>query len=213
MRTSKLLATALVAAAALTAGAVPVQAATLVGPGRSAAVAEAASAVSIYDGETIYRGLILGIGPVADLFPEFRRPVAEVTEEQARFADDVIASINAKDREFLTTFGTEMTSGDRVRIDQAFADAQEITRRVLEDGFGLRPGPPPTEQAFGWGVFVIAIYLGNAYEVVNVYKIYNAWRESNVYKVANFTDSIVNGDMARLDRERFVDLIAERLAA
>ncbi|MEU8204046.1 hypothetical protein [Streptosporangium sp. NPDC049046] len=210
MRVSKTVLAAL--AAGLVAGAVvvPVHAA---GASAGAVVAGAGAVVSAYDGESVYRGLILGIGPVAERFPEIVRPAGGVTEKQEEFASAVVAAISKKDPAFLASFGREMTSGDRVRIDRAFTRAQNLTRDVLAERFGFKADSTAVDQAAGLAFFVYMVYLGNVYEIVNVYKMANAVRESNVYEIENWTESLVSKDLARLDRERFVDLVAKRLAA
>lgn len=150
---------------------------------------------------------------MAEKFPEIARPAGPITAAQEKFANAVVAAVDAKDPAFLTSFGLDMTSGDRVRVDRAFVAAQKITREVLTERFGFRADSSATDQAAGLAFFVFAIYLGNVYEIVNVYKVANAVRESNVYEIENWTESMVSKDMARIDRERFVNLVAERLAA
>ncbi|MFF5114693.1 hypothetical protein [Streptosporangium sp. NPDC000509] len=210
MRVSKTVLAAL--AAGLVAGAVvvPVHAA---GASAGAVVAGAGAVVSAYDGESVYRGLILGIGPVAERFPEIMRPAGGVTAKQEAFASAMVAAISKKDPAFLASFGREMTSGDHVRIDRAFTKAQNLTKDVLAERFGFKADSTAADQANGLAVYVFMIYLGNVYEFVNAYKMYNAVRESNVYEVRHWTESLVSDDLARLDRERFVNLVAERLAA
>ncbi|MGS2640993.1 hypothetical protein [Streptosporangium sp. LJ11] len=207
MRVSKMVLAVAVAGMVAGAVAVPVQAAGAVG------VAVAGAGVSVHDGESVYRGLILGIGPVAERFPEIVRPAGGVTARQEEFASAVVAAVSRRDPAFLASFGREMTSGDRVRIDRAFTAAQNITRDVLAERFGFKADSSAVDQAAGLAFFVYMVYLGNVYEIVNVYKVANAVRESNVYEIENWTESLVSKDLARLDRERFVDLVAERLAA
>ncbi|WP_440065497.1 hypothetical protein [Streptosporangium sp. OZ121] len=207
MRVSKMVLAVAVAGVVAGAVAVPVHAAGAVG------VAVSGAGVSAHDGESVYRGLILGIGPVAERFPEIVRPDGGVTARQEEFASAVVAAVSRKDPAFLASFGREMTSGDRVRIDRAFTAAQDITRDVLAERFGFKADSSAVDQAAGLAFFVYMVYLGNVYEIVNVYKVANAVRESNVYEIENWTESLVSKDLARLDRERFVDLVAERLAA
>lgn len=208
MRKFRMSAAALAAVTVITAGAVPVSVA-------GAAQAETSSATvhGSHDGKAVYRGLILGIGAVAERFPEIGRPASTVSMEQERFADTLIDAVETANPGFFPAFGQDMTSGDRVRIDRAFSTAQDVTRTALGERFGLQAQPTAVDEAAGLAFFVMAVYLGNVYEIVNVYKVANAVRESNVYEIENWTESVVNKDMARLDRERFVNLVAERLAA
>ncbi|QYC40436.1 hypothetical protein Nocox_14100 [Nonomuraea coxensis DSM 45129] len=208
MRKSRMLAVSLAALAVVAAGAVPVNAAGAAPAGPAAAVSQHG-----YDGKTVYRGLILGIGPVAEKFPEIGRPAGGVSPVQAQFADQLIAAVEKQDPGFFTTFGQDMASGDRVRIDRAFTSAQNVTRAAMAERFGLKSQSTAAAQSSGLAIWVVAVYLGNVYEIVNVYKVANAVRESNVYEIENWTESVVSKDMARLDRERFVNLVAERLSA
>jgi len=202
----------------LAAGAVMVQAA-----GASAGVviagAGARAVVSAYDGESVYRGLVLGIGPVAERSPEIVRPAGGVTAKQEEFASAVVAAVSEKDPAFLASFGAEMTSGDRVRIDRAFTRAQDLTKEVLVERFGLKAGSTAADQVNGLATYQFAPMAGYVYEIVAVYQIVNVYKVLNM--VREFGDTagqegntlVLDGDMARLQHERFVDLVAERLTA
>ncbi|MFF5114697.1 hypothetical protein [Streptosporangium sp. NPDC000509] len=216
MRVSKTVLAAL--AAGLVAGAVvvPVHAA---GASAGAVVAGAGAVVSAYDGESVYRGLILGIGPVAERFPEIMRPAGGVTAKQEAFASAMVAAISKKDPAFLASFGRETTSGDRVRIDRALTTARNLTKDVLTERFGVKAEATAADRANGLVTYQIAPMAGYVYEVVTVNQVVNVYKVLNM--VREFGDTagqegnalVLDPDMARLQHERFVDLVAARLTA
>ncbi|WP_440081633.1 hypothetical protein [Streptosporangium sp. LJ11] len=213
MRVSKMVLAVAVAGMVAGAVAVPVQAAGAVG------VAVAGAGVSVHDGESVYRGLILGIGPVAERFPEIVRPAGGVTARQEEFASAVVAAVSRRDPAFLASFGREMTSGDRVRIDRALTAAQNITRDVLAERFGLRAAPSAADRANGLVTYQYAPMAGYVYEIVAVYQIVNVYKVLNMVRELDDPAGreggalVLDQDMAGLRRERFVDLVAERLTA
>lgn len=104
-----------------------------------------------YDGETIFRGLILGDGPVAKLFPEIwqdpqvlayrqRAEQQNSAEQIAAARQKLIHTLRGQDPTFLSRFGTEMQSGDPVRVEGALTElssrfANELSKSVSSDGF------------------------------------------------------------------------------
>ena len=86
-----------------------------------------------YDGETIFRGLVLGDGPVAKLFPEIwqdpqvlayrQRADQQSTPEQRSAArQKLIDLLRVQDPTFFSRFGTEIQSGDPVRVEGALTE-------------------------------------------------------------------------------------------
>ncbi|GAA2878600.1 hypothetical protein GCM10010517_40670 [Streptosporangium fragile] len=215
MRVPKLLAVAITAAAVLTTQATPAQA---VGNAPATAPHNVLAQQS-YDGETVFRGLFLGIGPVAEKFPEFPKPPVDLLKQQEQAAEKYIAAIRADDPAFFDTFGTDMTSGDRVRVLAAMTSANERFAKLLEKDYG--PGTQPEGMGLVrvLALAVVAVEVANAYEYVNAYRAYNVVMTENAYQNTHFWQDKVwslpqmAGDTARLDRERLVSLIAERLAS
>lgn len=109
-------------------------------------------AASRYDGETVFRGVLLNDGPVAKLFPEFwesaqlatyRKLAAERgSEQQAALArQKVIDMLRAQDPTFFNRFGIEMQSGDPLRIQEAITEAgsrlqKEVSSKLLTASAG-----------------------------------------------------------------------------
>jgi len=90
-----------------------------------------------YNGESLFRGLILGAGEVAKQIPEINKIIStlEISPIEAKavtdLQDELIASVNKLDPSFLTTFKTEIQSGDRSLITKAFADSKVILTKAL----------------------------------------------------------------------------------
>ncbi|QYC40432.1 hypothetical protein Nocox_14080 [Nonomuraea coxensis DSM 45129] len=204
MRRIRLTAVALAAVTMATAGAVTVGA------------VETASATTVqerHDGKAVYRGLILGVGPVAERFPELGRPADAMNADQERFAEKLVAAVEAQDPGFFAAFGQDMTSGDRVRINRAFASAQDVTGAAMTERLGARAEPTAAEQAAGLVTYTWTTGNGYVYEIMNVYKVLNAIREYNVIEVEGLKGATLDTNAARIDRERLVNLVAERLTA
>ncbi len=114
------------------------------------AVAEAAELP--YDGDTLFRGVFFAAGPVAKLLPEiWRNPEVAAYFEQARPAvpaeqaaasiDQIVGALNAQDPAFFGRFASDMQSGNRVRISQAFQEARERFWRALETSAASNAAP------------------------------------------------------------------------
>jgi SdpC family antimicrobial peptide len=110
----------------------------------------------LYDGETIFRGVLLDDGPIAKLFPEiWENPVVvgyrdkamqSGSEEQATAARRaLISALRAQDPTFLDRFGKEMQSGDHIRIQQALNEAGE---RMTKSIRVVAPDLPPYTDVY-----------------------------------------------------------------
>lgn len=82
-----------------------------------------------YDGETIFRGLAFGQGPVARLFPELASAPA-LSPEQAAAVDAIVAQMRAFDPGFFDRFAAAMY-GSRVRVRAALESANELGKRSI----------------------------------------------------------------------------------
>jgi SdpC family antimicrobial peptide len=83
-----------------------------------------------YDGETLYRGLVFGQGPVAQLFPELAQtPTA--SPEAAAAIDRLIKRMSELNPSFFARFAGSVQSGDRVRIRSALEDADAVTKEAI----------------------------------------------------------------------------------
>lgn len=92
-----------------------------------------------YSGEDLFRGLFLGQGRVADLFPEIWTDVnayranivpaekaAEVEAEIALYVDGLLERIAlAAPADYFADFAAEIQSGDHLRIEEAVLDGAE----------------------------------------------------------------------------------------
>lgn len=98
-----------------------------------------------YDGETLFRGLILGDGPAAKEFPEIwenadvKRFMAAVERENKanpKRADDaraeVMSRLRQRDATFFTNFGIEMQSGDHLRIQTTLHNTATILQELAQ---------------------------------------------------------------------------------
>ena len=92
-----------------------------------------------FSGETLYRGLLLGQGPVAERIPEIRDNfrldllVSDPAQHAAivTFTDRIVHNLSVAQPDFFERFRTELTSGDHVRIQAALKEAAELTSHVM----------------------------------------------------------------------------------
>ncbi|MFI6457950.1 hypothetical protein ACIBF6_41155 [Streptosporangium amethystogenes] len=88
-----------------------------------------ATEVERYDGEALFQGLFLGQGQVAEIYPDLRVPSSTGAWPAAR-AQRLVAGMKRAEPGFFTAFETAITSGDRVRIEQAATSAGELAATV-----------------------------------------------------------------------------------
>lgn len=98
---------------------------TLVFPG-SHLVSAQTQLDSSFTGEEIFRGLLLGDGPVAELFPELWEDQKNNKDstDWADLREQAILEIKTNDAGFMTRFGTEMKSGNHIRINAILSEAR-----------------------------------------------------------------------------------------
>jgi SdpC family antimicrobial peptide len=93
------------------------------------------------DGETVFRGGLLDDGPVARLLPEiWENPVimgyrdhADLTGQTTEAVQLLIAALRAQAPTFFDRFGTEMQSGDHIRILRAIDEGGDRLKKVAGD--------------------------------------------------------------------------------
>ncbi len=91
-----------------------------------------------YDGETIFRGVLFGVGPVAKLFPEYYLSPQESADGDNSKNDNpaagpeqrIIDAFRAQDSAFFGKFGKDMQSRDPVKISQAIEGAYQQLRAL-----------------------------------------------------------------------------------
>lgn len=90
----------------------------------------AAAGAARFEGETLFRGLAFGQGPVAKLFSELANvPVASPEETAA--IDAIVAQMRTLDPRFFDRFGVALQTGDRVRIRAALEEANVLGQRAI----------------------------------------------------------------------------------
>jgi SdpC family antimicrobial peptide len=81
-----------------------------------------------YDGETLFRGIYFGAGPVARAMPELGSP--KVNAALKPHQDGLIAFIRDNAPGFFARFAEDAQSGNAARLDRALSSAS----RLLEEG-------------------------------------------------------------------------------
>jgi SdpC family antimicrobial peptide len=172
-----------------------------------------------YDGETIFRGLYFGRGPVAELFPEIwkqerflERKKLLTPEEERRIAeiqDKIIARIREKDNGFFDRFQRAMQSSDHLTIQKNLDEATALTLSVVRQETGKDPSAPIVDSAgvYRWvqiWEYFYVYYFYFVYEFVFAFLYFSPAQAEGVAAMKGIT---------RLQREEWINLIATRLAA
>lgn len=108
-------------------------------PMRGVPASDAGAVPRSFSDEELFRGLMLGSGPVADLIPEIRdhaKPELFVHSgvQLARLHqthERLLTSLRQRDPAFFEAFGREVRSGNRVRIERAYRTAGKTTLEAL----------------------------------------------------------------------------------
>src|SRR6187402_958272 len=94
--------------------------------------------LSDYSSSQVFRGLILGDGPVADDIPAIRQGyrVSNVVEGEEldatrRFMDRVLKALEESDPDALAVFKSDIMSGDHVRINEAMVRGSKMAREAI----------------------------------------------------------------------------------
>ncbi|MEP6993997.1 MAG: hypothetical protein ABI968_05695 [Acidobacteriota bacterium] len=160
-----------------------------------------------YDGQTLFRGLLLGAGPVGQVFPEawekawslgYDPDSPAVQELQQRLMNEIAQ----QDPAFMTQFADDVQSGDHLRIQRAIGDAgTRLLNQIEQDRLG-NPRPVPQEETFIWLVVMVAVAAIVAALV------------AVVVVMIPVDPGTGTGDKAQgLSGEMYVNLIASRLAS
>ncbi len=108
-----------------------------------------------FDGEAIFRGLLLGSGSVAKIFPEYYHPEDASQNTAAKEEDShlqmVIDAFKAQDPSFFERFGKDMQSGDPVKISQSLDEVQERFKTLTGGGGGHQHGETGSHGRAGHG--------------------------------------------------------------
>lgn len=94
---------------------------------------------SDYDGQTLFRGIVLGQGEVAQLIPEIRDHYMvenfATSDEQLReifdFQDRLLAAIAVSDPAYFEGFKTVMESGDHLRIQRKLDESALVVWKAI----------------------------------------------------------------------------------
>lgn len=159
------------------------------------------------DGVTVFRGVLLGDGPVAKLFPEIwestllarylqradQAPASEVAVSKQKIVD----LLRAQDPTFFDRFGTAIQSGDRIKIQQALNEAG--TRLQKEIQSSATAGDIP--DCCGPYTYVyLYVYAVIAVVVVAI-------------AAVDMGTAVPGTGSSNLKSDVYVDLIAQRLAS
>ncbi|WP_188193674.1 hypothetical protein [Nonomuraea sp. SYSU D8015] len=149
--------------------------------------AEGATRPDRFDGQQLFRGLFLAEGPVAHSYPELSLPGRSwdtvPAQQLARKIDELAPG-------FFVSFQNDVTSGDRLRVEQSTAAAHDLAVKAAA------AGPAPDNQAKGAFVVVDKNLFKATHMVVN--------KNSYWDRAAAHTTTLA--------RERWVNDIAETLA-
>jgi len=187
------------------------------GPASQTALAATAVTGNQFDGVTVFRGVLLGSGPVADLLPEiwdgelgqYRKFLSNPDETTAALQERIISEIGNRDSTFFERFGNEIQSGDHLRIQRAL---NEGGSRILEVVTTIDPesgslGSRDGTDCHGcrcWDCYVDISVLAYAIAVAVAFVVWIAF--------AVFTPG-TKDPSSQLQREMWIDLVATRLAA
>ena len=165
-----------------------------------------------FDGETMFRGLFFGHGPVAKYFPEIwdradvRRAMAQADMSAATELENrILAEVRSKDAAFLDRFATEMQSGDHLRVRAALDDAGRRLQQAAETMKPTRTPDVSQNAAFKSGnVLHLVLYI---YEYVAYFVYLWVW----VYFWTPETGAQSYEARPQLSRDVLVDRIVTRL--
>ncbi|MED4322829.1 sporulation delaying protein family toxin [Weizmannia sp. CD-2023] len=170
--------------------------------------------IAKYGGETIFKGLLFGQGPVSKLFPEIWTPKISKkisTEENKKAVAFIIQEMKKLDPSFFVRFKEKITSGDQLKVDEAMREGAELFEKVLKK-HNAKKRENITDTATGMCMvgyqvytYVLYVQIGGAAETfvavagVYVYAGVKFWPKST----ANSSD---------LEKEMFINTVAERLS-
>lgn len=189
-----------IAASAALAVAIPSHADQLLNAPSATAQSETATEQT-FDGQTVFRGLFLGEGPVATAHPELQRvPMVSSTEGSEAWKDDLINDISQADPAFFERFGEAIQSGSRPAIQEASTEASAATVEALE----TRYGQPATQGDMGADCFFGPVAVAVAVVVTAAVLLNVAYGYNYVEAAARSADQEKG-----LAQERWIDDVAQ----
>lgn len=174
-----------------------------------------------YDGETIFRGIVFGQGPVARLFPEIwpEKLLEKVRKDDKvkTVANNIMNKMKNKEPKYFFEFERAVYSGDHLKVDTALKEGGKLLTKVIEEEEMKKPvtiegagtGQCVTQVAY----LVVAISAAGAYShavvataagAVTVYA-------AVVAKTTFWTSAKSEEDVA-LKQEMLINNIVNRLA-
>ncbi len=183
---------------------------------------QASEKASGYDGETIFRGLYFGQGPVAQKFPEIwkqerylerKRLLTEKDEKQiSEIQNKIVARLREEDKDFFDHFGKTLQSGDHVAIQKTLDETTNLMFAAVRKETGKDLTAPIVDVSSVYRYIQIWqwIYL---YFYFYVYEFVFAFLYVGPI-VAGSNEGVASmKGITRLQREEWIHLIATRLAA
>jgi SdpC family antimicrobial peptide len=174
-----------------------------------------------------FAGVLLGEGPVADLFPEvwanpqYLEAIEQLKPGQrdlARVARlRLLAEIEARHPALLSEFAESLSSGDPVRVDRAL---RKGAAAMMETAAAVRGVDPQAAHRAGPGgdcvivvVYRLAFAISELAAAVNVAAAINVAVAVNAFTYMNIHTQEEVAPNASLRQEMYVALIVERLTA
>jgi SdpC family antimicrobial peptide len=174
-----------------------------------------------YDGETIFRGLYFGQGPVAELFPElWKQERYLATKKQLTSKDEqrltevqnkIVARLRDQDKGFFDRFGKTMQSGDHLAIQKSLEETGKLLYAATRAETGRDAFAPIQSIADVYRYVDIWEYI-ELYEFIAIYE----WVVLVLYVGPEWVDARAQGlaalkGVTRLEREEWINLLATRL--
>ena len=159
-------------------------------------------ATTQYNGETLFRGLYFGEGPVASHFPEIwhapqveqRLSSVEGSEEWVSTKDQAVAWVRNSDPTFFQRFEQDVQSGDHIKVSRAYKEGSQKLSAFAQS-MGVDPNSP--EASAGVGIVIVLV----AAAAVAVW----VWKYTWTYSSSTAGEPI--------QEDVFVNAIVERLGS
>lgn len=176
-----------------------------------------------YDGETVFRGLYFGEGPVAEMFPELWKQERYVATKKQLTSDDehklaelqnkLIARIREQDKSFFDHFGETMQSGDHLAIQKLMEQTGKLIYAATRAEIGKDPLAPVQNDMNVYRIVDFWEYI-ELYQWVAIYEyillvlyVGPEWVDARAQGMADLKG------VTRLQREEWINLVATRLKA
>jgi SdpC family antimicrobial peptide len=152
-----------------------------------------------FSGEDVFRGVVLGDGPVAARLPELWSgyalddsrwtPAHRAAMDRAR--QRLIDDVRAVDPTFLARFGAALQSHDPLRVQGAMEESRGVLMSAVQREKGLAGSRVRgDDEAIGTAVAVLLVLtldgIANEVEVVNLVEAYNVAVNNNAVYDKNF---------------------------